>query len=157
MLIEALLFGLVLGGAVVLAFVPSRLAGGGMPRLRKLASAFADYDRMQLPQRCWLQLALAILQIGVSCITVGMLLHAADLAPSLWKVACFIPFIQLVSSMPFLYLGWGGREAAMAATLGTVGGLSLDQAIAISSAWGAIAIVGGAVNGAFVLGSWRAP
>ena len=36
--------------------------------------------------------------------------------------------LQLVNSLPFLYMGWGGRELAMAVTVGAAGNLTYQDA-----------------------------
>ena len=60
-----------------------------------------------------------------------------------------------MNSVPFLYMGWGGREIAMAATVGVASGLSLNQALVISATWGITLIMAGAVNGIFMIGDWH--
>ena len=58
-----------------------------------------------------------------------------------WLVAAFIPLLQLINGLPFLYMGWGGREIAMAATLGAAGHLTVNETLAVSVIWGAVLIV----------------
>ncbi len=66
-----------------------------------------------------------------------------DLA--LGRVLLFTPAILLINNLPVLYLGWGGREAAVIATLGATApaldawlgpGLAPSQALALSIAFG---------------------
>jgi hypothetical protein len=52
-------------------------------------------------------------------------------------------------------MGWGGRELAMTATLGAAGNFTISQLLAVSIAWGVVVVVTAAVNGIFLLGSWR--
>ena len=87
--------------------------------------------------------------------TLYLLLRAAGLNANVWLVASFVPLLQLVNGLPFLYMGWGGREIAMAATLGVASGLSINETLAISIAWGVVSIMVGAVNGLALLGDWR--
>ena len=57
--------------------------------------------------------------------TLYLLLQAAGLNVNAWLVAGFIPLLQLVNGLPFLYMGWGGREIAMATHAG--GGRQSDD------------------------------
>jgi hypothetical protein len=42
----------------------------------------------------------------------------------------------------------------MAATLGTVSGLSLNQTLALSAAWGVAVLITGIANSVFLIGDW---
>jgi hypothetical protein len=72
-----------------------------------------------------------------------------------WLVASFIPLLQLINGLPFLYMGWGGREIAMTTTLGAAGHLSINETLAISIIWGVVLIASSAFNGVFLIGDWR--
>ena len=85
-----------------------------------------------------------------------MLFLAAGSNVSPWLIAAFIPLLQLVNGLPFLYMGWGGRELAMASTLGAAGGLTMNETLAISIAWGVVLIMTAVVNGVFLIGDWHA-
>ena len=98
---------------------------------------------------------IALLNLISAWGTLYLLLRAAGLNMSPWLVAGFIPLLQLVNSLPFLYMGWGGRELAMAATLGATGSLTASETLAVSIAWGVVLIITGAVNGVFLLGDWQ--
>jgi hypothetical protein len=74
---------------------------------------------------------------------------------SAWLVAAFIPLLQLVNGLPFLYMGLGGREIAMTSTLGAASSLTMNETLAVSIAWGVVLIVTGAVNGIFLIGDWH--
>jgi len=100
-------------------------------------------------------MAIASVNILLSWATLYLLLRAAGLTVNPWLVAAFIPLLQLVNGLPFLYLGWGGREIVMATTLGTMGSLTVSETLAVSIAWGAVLIVSSALNGAFLIGNWR--
>ena len=73
--------------------------------------------------------------------TLYLLFLAAGSNVSVWFVAAFIPLLQLVNGLPFLYMGWGGREIAMASTLGAAGSLTMNETLAISIAWGVVLII----------------
>ena len=46
--------------------------------------------------------------------------------------------IFFVSSLPIFYLGWGAREAAVIATLGTTGSVTSGEAVALSVTFGIV-------------------
>jgi uncharacterized membrane protein YbhN (UPF0104 family) len=120
----------------------------------KLASVFSGYRLMLLPDRSAIQLGVALWNVVSASATLYLLLRAAGLDVNVWLVTAFIPLLQLVNGLPFLYMGWGGRELAMAGTLGAASSLTLDETLAVSIAWGVVLIVIGAVNGVFLLGHW---
>ena len=150
----ALFAGLIVGVGVLLA-LPHALALIRHDFVGKLARVFAGYRAMLSPQRSAVQLVIALLNVLSAWGALYLLLRAAGLGADAWLVAGFIPLLQLVNSLPFLYMGWGGRELAMAATLGATGALSASETLAVSFAWGAVLIVTGAVNGVFLLGDWQ--
>ncbi len=53
----------------------------------------------------------------------------------------FAPIILLISSLPIFFLGWGGREAIIVATLGVIGGIGEQQALSLSIAYGAVVMI----------------
>ena len=48
------------------------------------------------------------------------------------RIACLVALGIFLASI--LYLGWGGRELAMAATIGAAGNLTASQTLAVSVA-----------------------
>ena len=154
-LVQALLFGGLVAGVGVLLVLPALLGLMRYDLVAKLARVFANYRVMLFPQRSAVQLVIAILNVLSAWGTLYLLVRASGLSANILLVGGFVPLLQLVNSLPFLYMGWGGRELAMAATLGVAGGLTVTEAIAVSIAWGAVLIVTGAVNGVFLLGEWR--
>ncbi len=139
----------------VLLFLPNMLSIFGHKTIAKIAKIFADYEMMFPLRRSLIQMLITLINLVLVFATFYCLLRAIGLTANLILIACFIPFLQLVNSVPFLYLGWGGREIAMAATVGTVSGLSLNEALVVSATWGMTLIMAGAVNGVFLLGDWR--
>jgi uncharacterized membrane protein YbhN (UPF0104 family) len=121
----------------------------------KIGRLFAGYRALLPPQRSAVQMVIALLNLLSAWGTLYLLLRAAGLNTNVWLVAGFIPLLQLVNSLPFLYMGWGGREIAMASTLGAASNLTLNETLAVSIAWGAVLIISAAVNGVFLLGDWR--
>ncbi len=54
------------------------------------------------------------------------------------QIVLYMPLIFFVSSLPIFYLGWGAREAAVIATLGTGGSLTGGEAVALSVTFGIV-------------------
>jgi hypothetical protein len=53
-------------------------------------------------------------------------------------VFLFMPLIFFVSALPVFYQGWGGREAAVVATIGSTAQVTSPEAIALSVAFGIV-------------------
>jgi len=154
--------------AAQLALFAGLMAGVGgilvLPRLLgfirhhfidRLARVFIGYRAVLSPQRSAVQLVIALLNLLCGWGTLYLLFRAAGLNIDIWLVGGFTPLLQLVNSLPFLYMGWGGRELAMAATVGAAGNLTLSQTLAVSVAFGAVLIMTSAINGMFLIGDWR--
>jgi uncharacterized membrane protein YbhN (UPF0104 family) len=154
-LAEFALFAGLIAGVGILLVLSRALALIKHDFIDKLARVFTGYGAMLSPRRSAVQLAIALLNALSAWGALYLLLRAAGLSTDAWLVAGFIPLLQLVNSLPFLYMGWGGRELAMAATLGASGSLSANETLAVSLAWGVVLIVTGAVNGVFLLGEWQ--
>jgi uncharacterized membrane protein YbhN (UPF0104 family) len=140
---------------VMLLFLPNALRSFKSRALLKLASVFFGYDGMVLLRRFAVQMAIAALNVVLVFVTLFCLVRASGLAPNLIVIACFVPFLQLVNSLPILYMGWGGREIAMAAIVGSASGLSLNEALVVSATMGVTMVLSGAVNGVFMLDNWQ--
>lgn len=121
----------------------------------RIARVFAGYRALLAPERVLLQFIIALVNTAFAWASLYLLLRAAGLNANPWVVAGFIPLLQLVNGLPFLYMGWGGRELAMAATLGAATNLTINETLAVSIAWGVVLIMTGAVNGVFLLGDWQ--
>ena len=61
----------------------------------------------------------------------------------------FMPVIFFVSSLPVFYLGWGGREAIVIATLGSMGTVTRVEAVALSVALGVVVFLASLPGAAF--------
>jgi hypothetical protein len=70
-----------------------------------------------------------LLGFSTVCIVLafGMHIHVSPL-----QVVLYMPLIFFVSALPIFYLGWGAREAIFIATLGSAGGISSAEAVALS-------------------------
>lgn len=153
---QAALFCGAIAAIAVLIALPGWLALIRVEAAGRFARLFVGYGSLLTIRRTFVQLAIGLLNLVLVLTTLYFLLRAARLTADAWRVASLVPFLQFINSLPFLYMGWGGREIAIAMTLGTVAGLSLNEALAISAAWGIILILTSLVNGAFLLGDWRA-
>jgi uncharacterized membrane protein YbhN (UPF0104 family) len=120
-----------------------------------LSGLLAGYATVLTPRRSLVQLAITSVNLALVAATLCVLLSAVGLTPHFWLVVAFVPFLQLINAMPFLYMGWGGRELAMTTTLGAVGGLSTSEALSLSAAFGLTVMISAAVNGLVLLGDWR--
>jgi uncharacterized membrane protein YbhN (UPF0104 family) len=154
-LAQLVLFAALIAGVGVLLLLPRVLGLIRRDFIAKLSRVFANYRLMLSPRRSAVQLVIALLNVLSAWGTLYLLVRATGLGVDAWLVVCFIPLLQLVNSLPFLYMGWGGREVAMAATLGAAGHLSVSETLAVSIAWGVVLIITGAVNGIFLLGDWQ--
>lgn len=140
---------------IILCFLPHILGVFDHKIVVKLANIFSGYEKTFPLRRSILQMAITAFNLALVFITLYCILRATGLNANLAIIACFIPFLQVVNGVPFLYMGWGGREIAMAATVGVASGLSLNEALVVSAVWGLTLILAGAANGIFVLGDWH--
>ena len=140
---------------IVLLFLPSVFGIFDHKIVLKFAKIFSGYEMMFPLRRSAVQMAITAANLALVFATLYCLLRAIGLTANLAVIACFIPFLQVVNGVPFLYMGWGGREIAMAATVGVASGLSINQALVVSATWGVTLILAGAVNGVFLLGDWQ--
>ena len=152
---QILVFGGIIAGVGVLLLLPRMLTAVDIATLTRLSRLFAGYRAVLAVRRSLAQLLLGFVNMVLAWGSLYFMLRATGLSTNVWLVVCFVPFLQLINGLPFLYMGWGGREVAMAATLGTVSGLSLNEAVAVSAAWGVTLTIAGAVNGLFLLGDWQ--
>jgi hypothetical protein len=148
-------FGGILAGVAALIVFPRLLALIPHDLGRHLTRMVAGYRVFMTPRRLAIQTSISLLNNLCAWGTLYFLLRAADLDMNPWIVGGFVPFLQIVNGLPFLYMGWGGREIAMAATIGAAGHLSLNETLAVSMAWGVVLIATGAVNGLFLIGDWQ--
>lgn len=121
----------------------------------RLVYVFTGYRAVLLPRRSLLQLAIALLNLLCGWGTLYLLFRAAGLNVNAWLVGGFVPLLQLINSLPFLYMGWGGRELVMTGALGAASGLTVSETLAVSIAWGVVLVLTSAVNGVFLIGTWR--
>lgn len=157
-LTQALIFAVMVAGALMLQLVVPRVSATG--RLLGLLHRFFESYTRQLATlpRLLRQSALAIAGILVMAFLFWCLARALDLpaAVSFPLLLAVTPGLYLAHSLPITYAGWGAREAAAIALLSPVPGIGPTDAVALSFAYGAIltlaALPGGLVP---LLLSWR--
>ena len=153
---QLLIFAGPIAGVGVLLVLPSMLALVRRNLIDRIAPVFAGYRSLLSPTRSAVQALITLVNLILAGSALYLLFLAAGSNVSIWVVAAFIPLLQLVNGLPFLYMGWGGREIAMASTLGVVGSLTMNETLAISIAWGVVLLITSIANGAFVIGDWHA-
>lgn len=154
-LLQLAIFAAPIAGVGVLLLLPSILARFRSNWIARIARIFAGYRSMLTPARSAIQGAISVVNLTLAGATLYLLLLAANLNVGVWLIAAFIPLLQLVNGLPFLYMGLGGREIAMASTLGAASGLTMNETLAVSIAWGVVLLINGIVNGAFMIGEWH--
>jgi uncharacterized membrane protein YbhN (UPF0104 family) len=150
------LFAALIAGVGVVLILPRLLGSIRHHLVDRLSRVFAGYRALLSPQRSLIQLLIAVLNLLFGWATLYLLFRAAGVTVNGWLVGGFVPLLQLINSLPFLYMGWGGRELVMSATLSAAGGLSVSETLAVSIAWGAVLLITSAINGVFLIGDWRA-
>lgn len=154
-LLELAAFCAMLVAIVAFIFLPRFLSLLRYKIFGHMARVVTGYGSLLYPDRSAIQLAIGLINMTLAWGSLYLLMRAAHLETNAWVVGGFIPLLQLVNGLPFLYMGWGGRELAMTATLGAAGNFTISQLLAVSIAWGVVVVVTAAVNGIFLLGSWR--
>jgi uncharacterized membrane protein YbhN (UPF0104 family) len=140
--VETLLWGAGLFGTGMLIAISRFHIRTGIGLLDRTGGAVLGIGHLLVRSRIVLSLTLAsVLQLlGLSLVFIilaaGMHINSSPL-----QIILFMPLIFFVSSLPFFYLGWGAREAVVIATLGQSGGITTEEAVAISVAYGAIVFV----------------
>lgn len=154
-LLQLAIFSMPIIGVGALLALPPILARVPGHLIERIARVFAGYRSILLPSRSAIQGAIMFLNVVLAGGALYLLFLAAGSHVSAWLVAAFIPLLQLVNGLPFLYMGLGGREIAMVSTLGAAGNLTMNETLAISIAWGVVLVITGVVNGLFLIGDWH--
>jgi hypothetical protein len=101
------------------------------------------------------QIIFALLNVALTLCAFFFLARGMAIPIDPWRLAQYMPIIMLVVSLPVLYLGWGGRELVVVATIGSLGGVSENLALSLSIALGFLAMLAAIPNGLFLLTTWR--
>jgi hypothetical protein len=154
--LEAAVFLLVLAGTALLVVVHPRLLALGSRfgqtlgwMLAAVASLFSQ------PRRLAAQLGFAGANILLTLCVVFVLARGMGIPVHALQLLQFVPVIILVSSLPLLYLGWGGREMIMVSTVGSLPGVSANDALSLAISIGGLAMLAAFPNGLFLLTGWR--
>ncbi len=108
------------------------------------------------PRRLVLMAFLAGIYILICASVLWGLAQGMGLALGFTTLAVFTPVILLINNLPFLYVGWGGREAAVVATVGMSGDISPSEALALSVAYGLVFLIATLPGGVMLLRTrWR--
>jgi len=116
---------------------------------RQIFTGYASIDRListfvrvgQLYKQCGSFTALflcALIQLLLIATTFLLLSHAMAMPIEGAVIFLFMPLIFLVASLPIFYMGWGGREAVVIVTLGSVAHLPTSESLALSAAFGVV-------------------
>ena len=104
-----------------------------------LISTFVQVGQLYQHRRSFMELFLcALMQLVLVAMTFFLLSHAMEVPIDPMFIFLFMPFIFFISSLPVFYMGWGGREAVVIMTLGSVAHLPISEALALSAAYGVI-------------------
>jgi uncharacterized membrane protein YbhN (UPF0104 family) len=154
--IELLVSAAFLTGIAVLLILPTMLSGFSHHLVARFGALLSGYRAMLPWRRSVAIMVITLVNLSLVFATLYCVLRATELTANLLLILCFVPFLQIINSMPFLYMGWGGRELAMAATVGISSGLTFNQTLVVSAIWGIAAILTAAFNGVFLVGNWQA-
>ncbi len=138
-------------GIFFLNGLSKRMVMSPWPLLVRLGLTFVDYKALLLPRRSLLQFGLVLASIvsaGISLILVSVSLGFPAETRLFFQ---FLPLVLVVNSVPFLYMGWGGREFVFASTIGSAAGLKLTESLSISAVWGLVLVASAALNGLVLL------
>jgi hypothetical protein len=124
--------------AVILILANHRIFTG-YAKIDWFVSSFLQVGRLYYRRRRFIELFLTALnQLLLVAATFVLLSRAMAIPIESVLIFLFMPFIFVVTSLPVFYMGWGGREAVVIMTLGTVAHLATSDALALSAAYGVI-------------------
>jgi lysylphosphatidylglycerol synthase-like protein len=104
-----------------------------------LISNLVRVGQLYQQRRSFIELFLsALMQLLLVAMTFLLLSHAMATPIEPVFIFLFTPLIFLVASLPVFYMGWGGREAIVIMTLGTVAHLPTSESLALSAAYGVV-------------------
>jgi hypothetical protein len=136
---QFLLWGTGCVGIVILLALGSLRITTGISLLDWLVSTIIDFGHLLRRPAVVAQLVLASIAQLLGLVFVFMVLaRGMHLPVDQAHILLFMPLIFFVSSLPVFYLGWGGREAIVVATIGSVGTVTAVEAVALSVAFGVV-------------------
>jgi hypothetical protein len=150
--IEALVWAGGIGGIVVLIGLSRLKIVTGIGLLDKAIRGIFTIGALLFQPRLVLTLLLSsaaqLVLMAAAFLVLGNSMH---LVVPVSQVVLFMPFVFFVASLPIFYLGWGGREAAVVLTLGSVSSMSSSEAVALSVAFGVCVLLAALPGGVFWL------
>jgi uncharacterized membrane protein YbhN (UPF0104 family) len=124
--------------AVILLLVNRQTFTGYAP-IDRLISTFVRVGQLYKQRRSFMALFLcALIQLLLIATTFLLLSRAMAMPIEGAVIFLFMPLIFLVASLPIFYMGWGGREAVVIVTLGSVAHLPTSESLALSAAFGVV-------------------
>jgi uncharacterized membrane protein YbhN (UPF0104 family) len=111
----------------------------GIGPVDRIAHVFVGLGRMLRRPVIAGELTMAsFAQIAGFAVIFIILAAGMHLSVSSLQITLYMPLIFFVSALPIFYLGWGAREAAVIATLGTGGSMTSGEAVALSVTFGIV-------------------
>jgi uncharacterized membrane protein YbhN (UPF0104 family) len=137
--------------AVILVLANHHISTGHT-KIDWFVSSFLQVGRLYYRRRAFIELFLsAFAQLLLVAATFLLLSRAMAMPIEPMLIFLFMPFIFVITSLPVFYMGWGGREAVVIMTLGTVAHLATSEALALSAAYGVIVFLASLPGAAFWL------
>ncbi len=128
-----------LAGLAVILLLLSRQIFTGYATIDRLISTFVRVGQLYKQCRSFTALFLcALIQLLLIATTFLLLSRAMAMPIAGAIIFLFMPLIFLVASLPIFYMGWGGREAVVIVTLGSVAHLPTSESLALSAAFGVV-------------------
>lgn len=150
--IEAWVWAAGLTGILILIALSRLRMVTGMGLLDKVIRGVFTVGFLLLRPRLTLTLLISsATQLFFMALAFLVLAESMHLVVSPPQLILFMPFVFFVASLPIFYLGWGGREAAVVLTLGSVSSITSSEAVALSVAFGVCVLLAALPGGAFWL------
>lgn len=139
--LQGAIWGAALAMGLTLALV-YRNPGKAPRALRALVDSLQSFGRLYAtPGRFLLQLAISAAYVASFAGTVLAVGHGIGASLDLPIVLACTAVIFLAQNIPIFWGGWGGREAAVIATLGSIKGIGIERGLAISILVGTISML----------------
>jgi hypothetical protein len=124
---------------VAILLVVNRQIFTGYATIDRLISTFVRVGQLYKQRGSFTALFLcALIQLLLTATTFLLLSRAMAMPIEGAVIFLFMPLIFLVASLPIFYMGWGGREAVVIVTLGSVAHLPTSESLALSAAYGVV-------------------
>jgi uncharacterized membrane protein YbhN (UPF0104 family) len=128
-----------LAGLAVFLYLGDRQIFTGYTTIDRLISVLVRVGELYKQRGSFTALFLsALIQLLFVAATFLLLSRAMAMPIEGAAIFLFMPLIFLVGSLPIFYMGWGGREAVVIATLGSVAHLPIAESLALSAAFGVV-------------------